>query len=96
MVNGLREHWVTWTVWAFEEKPSIAGGPGTILKFELLLPDRPLELAVKVYPVPDLSIFNPENADTPPVAATDAVPERVPPPGLIPIATVIEALELVT
>src|SRR3954468_8048841 len=37
-----------------------------------------------------------ENVATPPTADTVAVPESVPPPGLVPIATVTLALELVT
>src|SRR5512132_3813419 len=37
-----------------------------------------------------------ENAATPLTAATVVVPESVPPPGLVPIATVMLAVELVT
>src|SRR5262245_11248149 len=37
-----------------------------------------------------------ENVATPPTAATVAVPDSVPPPGLAPIATVTLAVELVT
>src|SRR5256885_934916 len=37
-----------------------------------------------------------ENVATPLTAATVAVPDSVPPPGLVPIATVTVALELVT
>src|SRR3954463_5694480 len=37
-----------------------------------------------------------ENGATPPTAATDVVPDSVPPPGLVPMATVMVAVELVT
>src|SRR3954464_711092 len=37
-----------------------------------------------------------ENVATPEDAATVVVPDSVPPPGFVPIATVTEALELVT
>src|SRR6185295_13556023 len=37
-----------------------------------------------------------ENVATPLTAATVAVPDSVPPPGLVPIATVMLAVELVT
>src|SRR2546423_6719977 len=34
-------------------------------------------------------MLSPENVATPPLAATVAVPDSVPPPGLVPIATVM-------
>src|SRR4051812_45839941 len=37
-----------------------------------------------------------ENVATPPTADTVVVPDSVPPPGLVPIATVMLAVELVT
>src|SRR3954464_15523303 len=37
-----------------------------------------------------------ENVATPPTADTVTVPDSVPPPGLVPMATVMLALELVT
>src|SRR6185369_9804366 len=37
-----------------------------------------------------------ENVATPPTADTVAVPDSVPPPGLVPMATVMLAVELVT
>src|SRR3954447_7444209 len=37
-----------------------------------------------------------ENVATPPTAATVVVPDSVPPPGLVPMATVMLAVELVT
>src|SRR5512145_317902 len=37
-----------------------------------------------------------ENVATPPTASTVHVPDSVPPPGLVPIATVMLAVELVT
>src|SRR5207253_1713297 len=49
---------------------------------------RPPLDATSVYPVPALSIESPENVATPLTAATVAVPDSVPPPGFVPIATV--------
>src|SRR5207253_1599001 len=50
---------------------------------------RPPLDATSVYPVPALLIESPENVATPLTAATVAVPDSLPPPGLAPIATVM-------
>src|SRR5439155_26017008 len=54
------------------------------------------ELATSVYPVPTLSMDRLENVATPPDAAALAVPESVPPPGLLPMATLTVAEDEVT
>src|SRR5207237_1144192 len=46
------------------------------------------DAAVSVYPVPTLSMERLEKVATPLTAATVVVPDSVPPPGLVPIATV--------
>jgi hypothetical protein len=66
---------------------SVAGVPATMLNALLALFRLP-EVAASRYPVPVLSIESVLNVATPPIAATVAVPVRVPPPGLIPIAIV--------
>src|SRR5690242_6744818 len=48
----------------------------------------PVAVAASVYPVPTLLMLRVANVATPAVAATVAVPESVPPPALVPIATV--------
>src|SRR5437762_1341449 len=48
----------------------------------------PAPVAVRVYPVPALSIDSPANVATPPDAACVAVPANAPPAGLVPMATV--------
>lgn len=53
-------------------------------------------LAVRVYPMPGLSIDRLENEATPPLAYTVAVPARDPEPGFDPMATVTAAVEPVT
>src|SRR5689334_1200590 len=49
---------------------------------------NPSALATSVYPVPTLSIDRLENVATPFTAPTDTVPDSVPAPGLVPIASV--------
>jgi hypothetical protein len=58
----------------------------------------PLLAAVKVYPVPDLLMLQFANAATPDVAANGLLeqPLRLPPPGFVPMASVIDAVLLVT
>src|SRR6266566_3699575 len=51
--------------------------------------------AVSVYPVPTLSMLRPENVATPLTAATGPPPVSVPPPGLVPIASVTSPLNVV-
>src|SRR2546430_9164906 len=48
----------------------------------------PAPVAVSVYPVPTLSIDSPANVATPPDAAWVAVPDKAPPDGLVPMASV--------
>src|SRR5256885_15566091 len=48
----------------------------------------PAPVAVSVYPVPVLSIDSPANVATPPDAAWVAVPDKTPPDGLVPMASV--------
>lgn len=67
-----------------------------ILKDELVVPVNPELDAAKVYPMPILLILRPENTAMPFTAETVVVPERLPPPGLLPIARETEAVELVT
>src|SRR5512132_130895 len=52
------------------------------------------EAAVRVYPVPTLSMERLEKVATPFTADTVVVPDSVPAPGLIPMATVTLAVEL--
>src|SRR5438034_3016427 len=56
----------------------------------------PGALAVSVYPVPTLSIDRPVNVATPPDAAWVAVPDKAPPDGLVPIASVTLPVNPVT
>src|SRR5439155_27212928 len=69
--------------------PPSAALPTLSLHDALPISVRPLLDATSVYPVPALSIESPENVATPLTAATVAVPDSVPPPGLAPIATVM-------
>ncbi len=74
----------------------LAAAVETMLKLELVAPERPELEAVRVYPVPALLIESPEKVATPLTALTVAVPESVPEPGFVPIARVMEAVEDVT
>src|SRR3989442_19477 len=79
-------------------KTSTPGAPAVTLNAALVAPPpppTPEAPAVSVYPVPVLLMLNPENVAMPPAAATFDVPERAPPPGLMPIATVTEPLNAV-
>src|SRR3989441_121583 len=66
---------------------SVPALPAVMLKPELIPVRLPL-LAVRVYPVPVLSIDSPGNVATPPDAAWVAVPDKTPPDGLVPMASV--------
>lgn len=66
------------------------------MKVELVALFRPEVDAVRVYPFPAWSMLKPVNVATPFPSATEAVPESVPPPGLVPIATVTVPLKSVT
>ena len=61
---------------------------GITLKVSLTAAVRPLDVAWSVYPVPALSILSPGKLASPLVAATVVVPESVPLPGFVPIASV--------
>src|SRR6266853_294791 len=74
---------VGWTVNA-----SWLAALGVMLNAALVAPLSPDAAAVNVYPVPVLLMLIPANVATPPIAAMVGVPERVPLPGFVPIATV--------
>src|SRR5436309_3164164 len=76
-------------------KTSTLGAPAVTLNAALVPPLTPEAPAVSVYPMPVLLMLNPENVAMPPAAATLDVPERAPPPGFAPIATVTEPLNAV-
>jgi len=65
--------------------------PALIVNELLVAPVRPLDETVTVYPVPTLSIDRSVKLATPDDAFLLVVPLSVPPPGFVPIATVIEA-----
>src|SRR6266849_6984068 len=71
---------------------SFVAVPTVILNALLVTPVRPLPLAAKVYPLPGLSIERLLKVATPLTAVCVVVPLNVPPPGLLPMATVIDAL----
>src|SRR3954471_21703918 len=80
-----------WTV-----KASLAAAAGLMVNAELDAPVSAPDAAVSVYPAPALSMERLENVATPLTAATVVVPDSVPPPGLVPMATVMPAVEPVT
>src|SRR5439155_563744 len=69
-------------------KTSWVASPGVIVNGALVAPSGPVALAVSVYPLPLLSRLRLENVATPPTTATVVEPDRVPPAGFVPIATV--------
>src|SRR6185436_17536275 len=69
---------------------------GLMLNEVEVAPVRAPDAAVRLKPVPALSMDRLENVATPLDAATVWVPDSVPPPGLVPMATVTFAVELVT
>src|SRR3954469_24021097 len=80
-----------WTV-----KASFEAAAGLMLNPAEVAPVSGADAAVSVYPVPVLSMERLEKVATPVTAATVVVPDSVPPPGLLPMATVTLAVELVT
>src|SRR5687767_6169523 len=82
---------VGWTVIA-----SLVAAAGVMLKAAEVAPVSGADAAVSVYPVPVRSMDSVENVATPDTAATVVVPDSVPPPGLVPIATPMLAVELRT
>src|SRR5205085_2577666 len=78
-------------------KASLVALPTVTLNVELVAEVSPLLVAVSVYPVPALSILQPAKVTTPDDAVTGLVVHvTVPPPGLVPMAKLTLALELVT
>lgn len=67
-----------------------------MLNDELVAPVRPADAAFRVYPAPALLIERLEKVATPETAAVLVVPESVPAPGFVPIASVIVAVDDVT
>src|SRR5439155_1675868 len=72
------------------------GAPGVMLNVLLVAAARPVLVALRVYPVPVLLIDRSPKVATPLTALTVDVPLSVAPPGLVPKATVMEALLPVT
>src|SRR6266550_2179991 len=70
------------------ENTNCVAVPAVILNAVLVPVTGPGALAVSVYPVPTLSIDRPVNVATPPAAAWVAVPDKAPPDGLVPMASV--------
>src|SRR5438132_9792425 len=68
------------------ENTSCVAVPAVMLNAVLVA--LPAPVAVSVYPVPTLSIDSPANVATPPDAAWVAVPDKAPPDGLVPMASV--------
>src|SRR6267143_3215526 len=69
-------------------KTSCVAVPAVMLNAPLVAPVSPAAVTASVYPVPGLSMLSVAKFATPATAATVAVPASVPPPGLVPIATV--------
>src|SRR5438034_3598551 len=67
-----------------------------MLKLLLVAPVRVVADAVRVYPDPRLLMLRFAKVATPLTAATVVVPERVPLAGLVPIATVMLVVAVVT
>jgi hypothetical protein len=78
------------------ENASFDAEAGEMSNAVLVAPVNPVEVAVKVYPVPDLSIDRPEKVATPFTAVTVSAPDNVPPPGFVPIEMVMLAADEVT
>src|SRR6266550_6101806 len=70
------------------ENTNCVAVPAVILNAVLVPVTGPGALAVSVYPVPTLSIDRPANVATPADAACVAVPDKAPPDGLVPVASV--------
>src|SRR6185295_2587784 len=77
-------------------KASRFAAAGLMLNADEVAPVSAPEAAVSVYPFPALSMDRLANVATPPTAVTVVVPDSVPLPGLVPIATVTLAVEPVT
>src|SRR2546428_390366 len=77
-------------------KTSFAAAPTPMLNALLVAPVRPVAAAVSVYPAAARLRLNVENVATPFTAVTVVVPERVALAGLVPIATVMLVVAVVT
>ncbi len=77
-------------------KASLLPLPTATANSALVAPVSPVLAAVSVYGVPALSMLRSEKLATPFVALTVTLPVSVPPAGFDPIATMIEALDVVT
>src|SRR5712691_1548426 len=77
-------------------KASLLAAAGVMLKLVLVTPVSPVLEAVSVYPVPAVLIDRLLNVATPLIAVVPTVPPRAPPPGLVPMPRLIEAVLLVT
>ena len=75
---------------------SCVAAPGMTSNEPLVIPVKPALDAASVYPVAAESILRFENVATPDDALEVAVPPSDPPPGLLAIATIMEAAEEVT
>src|SRR5262245_14839382 len=84
------------TVLGCAVKASLLAAAGVMLNPDDVATVSRTDADVSVEPVPTLSTDRLENVATPATAATVVVPDSVPPPGLVPIATVTLAVELVT
>src|SRR5690606_23358103 len=71
-------------------------GPVATLNAELVADASPAAEAPRRYPVPDRLISRFENVATPPTALAGAVPERVPPAGLVEMEMVMGLVAPVT
>src|SRR5574341_2151475 len=69
-------------------KRSWVTGPAVMLNVTLVATVKPVALADRVYPVPLLSMLRVLKDAAPATAATVAVPDRAPDPGLVPMAIV--------
>ena len=78
------------TDWLAETLPAVMGNGVEVA------PLSPVAPAVRVYPVPARSMLRPGKVATPATAATVVVPESTPPVGLVPIASVMLPVKLVT
>src|SRR2546427_454408 len=77
-------------------KASFAAAPTLMLNAVLVAPVRPVADAASVQPVPGLLMLRFAKVATPLTAATVGVPARVPLAGLVPIATVMLVVAVVT
>jgi len=77
-------------------KVSLDAAPGVMSNATLVPAEAPDAVAASVYPLPVLSMLRSPNDAMPATAATVVVPESVPAPPLVPIATVTLPVKVVT